>query len=417
MQTDARVDLHRAARRGLVVLTLVNLLNYVDRFVVSALVESLKRSELALSDAQLGSLMTGFIVVYMATSPLFGALGDRGPRNRLIALGVFVWSLATALAGFARSFFGLFLARAAVGVGEAAYGTISPGLLADLYPKSQRGRVFAVFFSAIPIGSALGYVLGGLVDQSLGWRAAFFVAGAPGLLLAVLAARVPDPPRGGQDEPEDGAPAGSPRTPRSTLATYRDLLGNRPYLLTILGYGAYTFAIGGLAFWMPAFLERSRGLSKAAATVQFGGIVVATGFVGTFVGGFLGDHFLKKTRRAYLLVSGVATLAATPFAVAALAVESPAVYVPAIVVAELLLFASTGPINSAIVNLVDPGERATAVALSIFTMHILGDVPSPPLIGALSDASSLAKAVLVVPVAVAAAGVIWLLAARAQRER
>ncbi len=402
----------RAARTGLVVLTLINLLNYLDRFVVSALVESLKHSTLALSDTQLGSLMTGFIIVYMLASPVFGTLGDRGNRPRLLAFGVAIWSAATALGGLAWSYVSLFAARATVGIGEAAYGTISPALLADSYPKERRGRVFAIFFSAIPIGSALGYMVGGLVDQHFGWRAAFFVAGAPGLLLAIFAWRLTDPPRGGHDDqPADAKPA----EPKPTLTAYLGLLRNRPYLLTILGYAAYTFAIGGLAFWTPAFLERVRGLPRADATIQFGGIVVVTGFLGTFAGGYLGDYFLKVSQQSYLWVSGIATLAAVPFTIVALTSPTPLVYFTAIVFAELLLFASTGPINSAIVNLVNPFERATASALSIFTIHILGDVPSPPLIGILSDASDLGRAILIVPVAVTLSGLIWIAAARSGR--
>lgn len=395
----------RLAARALAVLTLVNLFNYLDRFVVSALVESLKASDLRLTDAQAGSLMTGFVVVYMATSPLFGTLGDRKSRPRLIALGVAIWSVATALAGRATSYLGLFVSRAAVGIGEAAYGTISPSLLADCYPKSQRGRVFAVFFSAIPIGSALGYVLGGWADQRFGWRAAFYVAGLPGLALALLCLFLPDPPRGAQDGEESAAHAGGP-APR-VLAAYRDLLRNAPFALTVLGYAAYTFAIGGMAFWMPSFLERVRGLPQSEATVTFGGIVVVTGFVGTFAGGWLGDFFLRRTSEAYLWVSGVATLLAVPFAVVALVAPAKSVFLPAVIVAELLMFVSTGPVNSAIVNVVAPTERATAVALSILVMHLLGDVPSPPLIGALSDATSLGTAVLLVPVAILVAGLIW----------
>ncbi len=397
-----------AAGRALVVLTLINLLNYLDRFVVSALAESLKRSALALTDTQLGLLMTGFVVVYMLASPLFGSLGDRRSRPPLVALGVFVWSLATVLAGFAGSFVALFLARAAVGIGEAAYGTIAPSLLADLFPRSRRGRVMAVFFAAIPIGAALGYVIGGLVNDALGWRATFFIAGAPGLVLALLCLRLPDPPRGGQDE----APgAGEAAAPTGALATYGRLLRNRSYLLTVLGYAAYTFAVGGMAFWMPSFLERVRGLPPAQATIQFGAIVVVTGFVGTFAGGWLGDLLLRRTAQAYLWLSGVTALLAAPLAWVVFTDPRPAVYLPAVVVAELLLFASTGPVNSAILNVVRPGERATAVAMSILTIHLLGDVPSPPLIGHISDLSSLARGVLVVPVAILVAGAIWTLEA------
>jgi MFS family permease len=426
----------RAARTALAVLTLVNLFNYLDRYVVASLVESLKKAPLFLSDTQLGSLMTGFLLVYMLTSPIFGTLGDRRGRPRLLALGVGIWSVATALGGLARNFAGLFAARATVGIGEAAYGTIAPALLADHFPREKRGRVFAVFFAAIPIGSAAGYVLGGLMDQRFGWRAAFYVAGLPGLALALLCLRLKDPVRGGQDEqvggelPPHPAPSsakateGSPLPDSSSEArrakeegkkgigkSYARLLRNRAYRLTVLGYAAYTFALGGLAFWAPAFLERIRGMAKAEATVQFGAIVVVTGFVGTFAGGWAGDFFLKRSENAYLWVSGWATLAAAPAALVAFVSPSRPVFLSAIVVTELLLFASTGPINSAIVNVVAPTERATAVALSILGIHLLGDVPSPPLIGALSDATSLGTAFLLLPAVIALAGGVWLYAA------
>ena len=400
------------AGTALAVLTLINLFNYLDRWIVAALAESMKHSELQLSDTQLGSLMTGFIVVYMLAAPLFGSLGDRRSRTRLIGLGVAIWSAATALAGLARSYTALFAARAAVGIGEAAYGTISPALLADYFPRERRGRVFAIFFAAIPIGSALGYVVGGLADHYFGWRPAFFVAGVPGLLLAGLALRLHEPRRGGQD-PDAPAPAAAAGQARGagTRSAYVALLRNRPYTLTVLGYAAYTFAIGALAFWTPSFLERARGIPKAQATVQFGAIVVVTGFVGTYGGGWLGDRLLRRTQQAYLWVSGVATLAAAPLTLAALAAPAPPVYWTAIVVAQLLLFASTGPVNSTIVNVVSPHVRATAVALSIFTIHILGDVPSPSLVGAISDARSLGEAMLIIPVAVLVGGIIWSYAA------
>ena len=402
----------RLGRRALAVLTLINLFNYLDRWIVAALAESMKHSELQLSDTQLGSLMTGFIIVYMIAAPLFGSLGDARSRTRLLSLGVAIWSVATALAGLATSYGSLFAARAAVGVGEAAYGTISPALLADYFPRERRGRVFAVFFAAIPIGSALGYIVGGLVDQYFGWRQAFFVAGVPGLVLAALALRLYDPPRGAQDA-ADGTGAGAHAVSLGGAArvAYAALIRNRPYVLTVLGYAAYTFAIGALAFWTPAFLERTRGIPKAHATVQFGAVVVVTGFIGTYAGGWIGDYFLRVSRQAYLWVSGVVTLAAAPLTLVALAAPHPAVYWTAIVAAELCLFASTGPINSAIVNVVSPHMRATAVALSIFTIHLLGDVPSPSLVGLLSDARSLGDAVLIIPLAVLLGGIIWTYAA------
>jgi MFS family permease len=390
------------ARRGLAVLTVINLLNYLDRYVPAALGETLRHSSLRISDTQFGLLTSGFIVVYMFTAPVFGTLGDTRSRPRLIALGVFLWSLATAAGGLAWSFASLLVARAAVGVGEAAYGTIAPTLLSDYYPRSHRGRVFAVFYAAIPIGSALSYVVSGQIDVHFGWRSAFFAAGIPGLLLAALALRLSDPQRGVNDpQPATGAIVSGAR------AAYAALRRNRPYLLTVLGYAAYTFALGGMAAFMPKFLMRVRGIPEGSATTWFGLILVGTGFVGTFVGGWVGDYLLRFTKQSYLWVSGFATLLAAPFAFIALSSPVPSAYWGGIVAAELLLFVSTGPINSAIVNAVAPEMRATAVAASIFAIHALGDVPSPALLGVLSDRTSLAEAVLIIPVAVLVGGLIW----------
>ncbi len=401
-------QLQKGAKLALAVLTFINLFNYLDRYVVAALAESLKKEpELRLSDTQLGLLMSGFVIVYMLTSPFFGFLGDKRGRPRLIAAGVALWSLATAGAGLARGFLSLFLSRSAVGIGEAAYGTIAPALLADFFPKRLRGKVFSAFFAAIPIGSALGYVLGGLVDSRWGWRAAFFMAGLPGLLLAAGCLFLRDPPRGAQDASDPHAA----HAPAGGLATYKTLLSNPAYALTVAGYAAYTFALGGMAFWMPAFLERERGFAHADATVEFGKIVVITGFLGTIAGGWLGDRLLERSRQAYLWLSGVATLLAAPFALVAFRATDPHTELGALVVTELLIFASTGPINWAILNVVAPDMRASAVALSILSIHLFGDVPSPPLIGTLSDLSNLSTAVLIVPVMVLVAGGIWTAAA------
>ena len=357
------------------------------------------------SDTQVGLLTTGFIIVYMVTSPIFGSLGDRKKRPPLIALGVAIWSIATTLGGFAQGFLSLLIPRSAVGIGEAAYGTIAPALLSDHFPLHRRGRVFAIFFAAIPIGSAAAYIVGGYVEAKLGWRAAFWIAGLPGLLLAALVYMVKDVPRGQNDD----APIHAAHV--SSFGAYIDLFRNSTYILSVLGYAAWTFALGGLAFWMPTFLSRERGFLHQEATVTFGTIVVVTGFVGTFAGGWLGDFCLRWSKQSYLWVSGITTLIAAPFTYLSLANPHRSVFIPAMVTAEIFIFMSTGPINSAIVNAVAPAERATAVGLSVFVMHLLGDVPSPTLIGWLSDRSSLAHAVMVVPVAVLICGVIWTLGA------
>jgi MFS family permease len=330
-----------------------------------------------------------------------------------MAIGVLVWSLATFLSGFAQSYPQLLAGRAVVGIGEAAYVAIAPALLADCFPIGRRSRVLAVLNMAIYVGTALGYIVGGQVSANFGWRAAFFVGGVPGLLLALAVLRLPDPPRGAHD-PAAAAAAQPPRS-AGPLEIYLGLVRRWPFMVVVLGYAAYTFALGGLAFWMPSFLERVRHVPLDKATTGFGEIVIVTGLLGTFAGGWLGDYFLRRSRQGYLWFSAVTTLAAAPVAVLALTGVVPAVYWPAIVVAELLLFMSTGPVNAAIINLVSPLERASAMALSIFTIHLLGDVPSPPLIGHLAQSGSLGHAVLIVPVSLAIGGLIWLWSARAAR--
>jgi predicted MFS family arabinose efflux permease len=396
------------------ILTLINLFNYLDRYILPFLGETLRTSSLHISDTQFGILNSGFIVVYMLAAPLFGSSGDTASRPRLIALGVGIWSIATVLGGFAWSFVSLFVARALVGVGEAAYGTISPSLLADYYPRHTRSRVFGIFYAVVPLGAALGYLVAGQMDVHFGWRSAFFVAGAPGFLLALAALRLHDPPRGSQEGERHqalGRPAGR-------VAPYLALLKNRPYLLTVLGYAAYTFAMGAMVVFMPKFLLRVRGIPEGAASFRFSILLAVTGLGGTLVGGWLGDRLLRRTPHAYLWLSGLATLLAAPLAALALTAADPTVYWGATTGAIGLLFVSTGPVNSMIVNAVPPDMRATAVAGSILTIHVLGDVPSPTLLGVLSDrlAGGLAAAVLIIPVAVLLSGLIWTYAAwRASR--
>ena len=431
--------LSAAAWMALAILTLINLFNYIDRYVVAAVEESLKHSGLYTLDTQFGVLATAFLLVYMFTAPVFGAYGDRPWRLKLIAAGVAAWSLATAAAGLAQNYGQLLAARASVGIGEAAYSAIAPAILADFFPERLRGRVYAVFYAAIPIGAALGYVIGGIVDHRYGWRAAFFVAGLPGLALAAMVLTLTNPAPGASDEAGSDAAAaglarrgarpsgaGAPITEiegapirsgfigwvEQLVQPYERLLSNRQYLLAVLGYAAYTFAIGGISLWMPAFLIRVRGLSPVSANTTLGAIVVATGFVGTFVGGWVGDALNQRVRHGYLWLCGVTMLLAAPCAYVAFTAPTPAVYWAALVVAELFVFASTSPINSVIVSDVPPAARAAAMAGSIFAIHVLGDVPAPLIIGRLSDQTSLADAVLIIPVAILISGGIWLAAAR-----
>ena len=171
---------HTYSRYALALLLAVNLLNYIDRQVLYAVFPLIK-ADLLLSDTALGFLGSAFMLCYMVSAPFFGRLGDRGSRTSLAAFGLVTWSLATSSAGFAPGYRTLLAARTVVGVGEASFGTVSPGLIADYFPKERRGRILAYFYLAIPVGSALGYLLGGVIGQSLGWHAAFLPPSCAGL--------------------------------------------------------------------------------------------------------------------------------------------------------------------------------------------------------------------------------------------
>lgn len=405
-QTDPTPLARGAALYGLAILTLLNFLNYVDRYILAAVLPRIK-VDLSLSDFQLGLLTNAFLIAYFATAPVFGRLGDRLRRTPLISVGVAVWSAATAATGVVRSFIQMMTARAVIGIGEASYATISPALLADYFPPNRRGGVFSIFYVAIPVGSAIGFLLGGFLDQRYGWRTAFFIVGLPGLALAVLALTAPDPPRGVLDTPADRAAVAEGRH-LSAAAALRALLRNRLYSFTVLGYAAYTFAVGGFGTWMPTYLQRVRGLELARADYVVGAITVVAGLGGTFVGGFLADRLRPRVRNADLLVSGVSMLLAAPASWLALSIAEPSAYIAAFFATEFLLFLSTGPINVVLISSVAVSSRAEAMAASIFTIHLLGDAVSPPLIGWLADRHGLADAVLVVPVAIAASSAIWL---------
>ncbi len=394
----------RQARLAVALLFSVNFLNYIDRYVIAA-VAPLLQGEFGLNDAQLGLIGSMFMVAYMAFSPIAGVLADRYPRRYFVGGGVIVWSLATVASGFAAGFRQLLAARSMIGVGEAGFGGVAPTLISDLFPKEKRGRMLAYFYVAIPVGSALGFLLGGFVGEHWGWRQAFFIAGGPGLVLGLLAFLMAEPPRGAGD----GVAKSEHRFDwRSIL----ELARTPSFLHTTLGMSAMTFALGGMAYWMPTFFHRERGLPLDEANTLFGGMTVASGLVGTFLGGWLGDWLLKRTPKAYLLVSGWGMLLGVPFAVLGLMTEARALYVPAIFVAQVLVFLNTGPANAVLVNVALPEIRASAVAASIFVYHLFGDVPSPILIGRASDVFGLERALLLTSAAMAVSGIFYLWGAR-----
>lgn len=384
-------------RAALAILTGLNFLNYVDRFVPAAVMPSIIAA-LHLKDSQAGWLSTLFILTYSVISPGAGWLADRKPRFQLAAIGVLVWSAATFGSGLAPTFAALVLARALTGVGEASYVVITPSLVSDYYPPARRGRALAVFYAAIPIGSALGYVLGGAINARFGWRWAFFLAGAPGALLAITLLFLRDPPRGTMD-----GPAGPESMPSLGALTRIP-----SYLINTAGQIIYTFVVGGLATWMPTYFVRVRHLPLASADLMFGGVLAAAGLVGTLLGGRLGDRIAAARPAGHFLVSGLSLVLSVPFAIAAVTAPQPAIFWPSMFIALTLMFLITGPLNAAMANVLPAQLRGWGFAIYTLAIHLLGDASSPTLIGVASDHVGLATPVLVTVTLPALAGVVLL---------
>lgn len=395
-------------RYALALLLAVNLLNYIDRQVLYAVFPLIK-ADFALSDTALGFLGSAFMICYMCSAPLLGWLGDRGNRIRLASAGVAVWSLATALSGIAPGYRSLLAARTVVGIGEASFGTVSPGIISDFFPRERRGRILSYFYLAIPVGSALGYLLGGLLGYHLGWQAAFLVVGIPGLLIAVAVWFLRDPRR-------EAAAAGESVSRETGPAGYRIFLHNRSFICNTLAMAAMTFAIGGLAQWMPTFLYRVHHLDVARGNTLFGAITVLAGIAGTLSGGWIGDRLQSRTPKGYLLVSGWGFILGIPIAALAIAADSLTVCLTAAFFAEFFLFFNTGPLNTVIVNVSPQACRAMAFAVNIFFIHALGDAVSPTILGWFSDLWGLRTALLTTPVAIAAAAGFCFLCTRYIRE-
>jgi MFS family permease len=373
----------------------------MDRYVLNA-VRSPLAADLGIGYGDSGRLFTAFMLGYFVTSPFFGYLGDRVSRKKLIALGIAVWSLGTVLSGTAAGFASLVFFRVLVGTGEAAYATLSPAMISDEWGPERRNNALTIFYAAIPLGSAIGYVFGGEMAAHWGWRSAFLWAGIPGLLLAMVLLPFEEPRRGESDGPALIA--------RPSVTEIFRLFRNADYNLVVWGYVAYTFALGAFAFWGPTFLEKVHHLSTAHADRFFGAAITVGGLAGTLLGGFAATAWHRRNPAAYAWVMSGSMFLAAPLSVAALRAGSPSTCMSLLALAIFLLFLSTGPVNTLILETVPINLRAGAMAMSIFSIHLFGDMWSPEMIGRLADrlGGDLQKAVLLLPAVLLVAGVIWL---------
>jgi MFS family permease len=393
------------ARYALAVLMLINLFNYIDRQVLAAVeapiekeffgveaavatagegergtgAEEKKPPKESYAESQMGWLPLAFMVSYMLSAPLFGLMADRMSRWWLIGIGVGIWSLASGGSGLATGFTMLLLTRIFVGVGEGAYGPAAPALISDMFPVSKRGTVLAWFYAAIPVGSALGYALGGQMlnvsrwwTGTADWRWGFYAVVAPGLLLSLLCFFMRETPRG----QADASTAHS-----ATWADYGIILRTPSFIYMTLGYTALCFVQGGIAFWIPRYVSQNRGQSDLAqANLNFGIIVVVSGLFSTLLGGWVADRLRGRFPGSYLLVSGWSVLLAFPLMLAVVFVDFPYAW-GFIFLAVFFMFFNTGPINTVIANVIHPSVRASAFALNILVIHLFGDASSPKIMG------------------------------------
>jgi MFS family permease len=357
----------------------LNLLNYIDRYILAGEILPIQR-EFHATDQQMGALGTAFFFVYMLAAPATGWLGDRFPRKPLIIAGATLWSFATLAAIWIHSYSTLFARQALVGIGEATFGIFAPSVLADFYPERDRNRVLSIFYVAIPVGAALGYLAGGEMGARWGWRAPFFVCSIPGFIVALLYAFMGrEPQRGATDHIKASLS-------RSTVV---GIFRNPAFLTATFGLAMLTFAIGGISWWMPEFLRRFAGMSMATASTTVGGATVIDGIAGTLIGGWIAQIWLRRDHRALYLMSAWSVLLTLPFGV--LLFFGPRNWaIPSLFAAEFFLFLNTGPLNTALVNSVAAPVRATAISVNLLCIHLFGDTFSPQIIGVVSDHTNLA---------------------------
>jgi predicted MFS family arabinose efflux permease len=386
---------HPHAKKALVLLTAVNYLNYIDRYILAAVLVSIK-ADLALSDFQAGLLATAFMLPYMFTAPLFGWLGDTRDRSRILSLGAGLWSLATFITGFSKNFVSIMSSRFFLGIGESAFTTVSVPFLSHYFPREKQGRVIAILSSGLPVGAALGFVLGGVLGSTVGWRNAFYIVGFPGLFLSVMIWLLGEPRKTVE------------KTQFDYKKTLKVFLASKPYVLTVLGYCAYSFVVGGIAHWVPTYVQREYALNELNANTLFGGIAVGSGLIGTLSGGWIGDWLERKNQGGHLLVCSISMLLALPAFWFCMHTSSVKEFAICLALAQICFFLSTSPVNLAVLRIIPRELENSGMAFLIFMAHILGDSISAPLIGKISDMTGSLKAgILVCTPVILLSSIFW----------
>jgi MFS family permease len=368
---------NRRAAYALTVLFVINTMNFFDRVIGGALGEPIRR-EYGLSDSALGALGTAFTLLYAFVGIPLGRLADRKPRKGILAAAVFVWSALTALSGLTRTYWQLFATRLGVGVGEAACAPAATSLIGDLFPPAKRGRAMSVFMMGLPIGIALSYFVGSYVAHSYGWRAAFLVAGVPGVLAAIAALYIDEPARGTKETAPVREQSGSP---------WRVLLTIPTLWWLILSGALHNFNMYALGAFLAPLLMRYHGADLRQAGLMTMTAYGLSGIPGLLIGGALADRWAMKRRDGRLLVAALATAASAPLMWAALArpARDTTLFVILGSLACALMYVYYASVYATLQDVVAPSMRGTAMALYFFAMYVLGASFGPLATGMLSD--------------------------------
>ncbi|HEU5227383.1 MAG TPA: MFS transporter [Ktedonobacteraceae bacterium] len=391
------------------ILLTINVLNYADRSVLSAVLPKIQ-TEFQLNNTELGLLASSFLFIYaIATLPL-GVWADRSPRKNIVALCVGLWSVATALGGLTRNFIQLFLTRSVLGIGEAGYAPASLSLLGDYFPKEQRGRILSYWSVGNLIGTALGLIIGGIIADRLGWRWAFYAVGIPGLIAAFLIWRATEPQRGAFDregDAETGAELSHGGLGKNFWEVVKQLFYIPTYWILLAAFVFSFFTIGSAQVWIPTYLVRDFQLTVSAAGAVAGGVLAGGSLVGTIAGGWLADMMQRRRPEGRMIVATAAFILGAPLTFLALSVHTLIPFIVVFIAAIVCLSLCLGPLNAVIQDVIAPQMRATAVGLVLLLAHLLGDAASPLIIGAIADKTTLGHALIVTaPLCLLLAGVI-----------
>jgi MFS family permease len=395
-----------------IVLLVINILNYTDRSVLSA-VQTHVKADFGFSDTQLGLLNSSFLFIYgLATLPI-GIWADKGTRKNIIAMCVAIWSIATALGGVTRNFIQLFITRAFLGIGEAGYAPASLSLIGDYFPKDIRGRMLSLWSTGNLFGTAIGLAIGGLIADTLGWRWAFYIVGIPGLIVAFFIWRAIEPQRGAFDT-EEGEQHEVSMAHGSLghgfFGAIKKLIKTPTYWVLIGAFICSFFIIGAALAWLPTYLLRTFELSATQAGILSAGALAGGSLVGTLLGGWLADALQRRFLQGRMVVATVAFLLGAPLCWLALSLHQLSAFIAVFIVAIMCLSLCLGPIQAVIQDITAPDIRSTAIGLALLLGHLLGDASSPLIIGWISDTYSLGFALLVTaPTSLFLAGLICLI--------